>query len=609
MKMMGPSRNAEVFVCPKTGKVIGRQGKRRWAAWLLPAAGLISLAWFLVRVIPKPSRATYPCQRMALPIASGFVVWLVGLVTMVVAFRKAKEFGRQHRALVAVACMVVAVLAGLHTLFNVPAEPASAYTVPQTANTPVGVAKGICPGRVVLVHDPKAVNQAFKGEYQSDGHWWEARHNNQPAVDNIVSLAIRTVAGAGTDEAAWDAIFRYYNNTHGRGNVGYTAGEKINIKVNMVASAHNDGRVNLTTYVQTAYVENVSVSPWMILAMLRQLVNKAGVPQECISVGDPICFFPKHFWDACHPEFPNVKYLDLLGLLGRTKVLYTTSHPLYWSKPGVNPTNQDRMPTALAEATYHINIANCKAHEGGGVTLCGKNYYGLREPSASGYYELHGDLPYSTLPMSRYRTLVDLMGHADTGGKAILWMHDGLWGGNDAGTRPTKWSIPPCNNSWPGLILASQDPIAVESVGVDVLKTQWVGWYPNTVLATDDYLHEAALADDPPSGTFYDPERDGVRLSGMGTHEHWNNNTARQYTRNLSPMGTGIELRWFDVGDAGDANRDKTVNALDLTAVVSAMGKTWDQAGFDQKADLDFNGRVDISDLLAVINKFGTIYP
>ena len=42
-------------------------------------AGLVSLIWFLVRVIPKPSRASYPCQRAAAPLASGFVIWLVGL--------------------------------------------------------------------------------------------------------------------------------------------------------------------------------------------------------------------------------------------------------------------------------------------------------------------------------------------------------------------------------------------------------------------------------------------------------------------------------------------------------------------------------------------------
>ena len=58
---------------------------------------------------------------------------------------------------------------------------------------------------------------------------------------------------------------------------------------------------------------------------------------------------------------------------------------------------------------------------------------------------------------------------------------------------------------------------------------------------TDNYLHEAALADNPPSGTVYDPENDGIRLESLGVHEHWNNSTDKQYTRNLG-TGEGIEL-------------------------------------------------------------------
>jgi len=40
--------------------------------------GAGSLIWFLIRVIPKPSRATYPCQRAAFPLASSFIIWLTG---------------------------------------------------------------------------------------------------------------------------------------------------------------------------------------------------------------------------------------------------------------------------------------------------------------------------------------------------------------------------------------------------------------------------------------------------------------------------------------------------------------------------------------------------
>jgi hypothetical protein len=49
------------------------------------------------------------------------------------------------------------------------------------------------------------------------------------------------------------------------------------------------------------------------------------------------------------------------------------------------------------------------------------------------------------------------------------------------------------------------------------------------------------LANNPASGTFYDPGKTGSRLSSLGVHEHWNNPTDKQYSRNLG-TGTGIEL-------------------------------------------------------------------
>jgi hypothetical protein len=57
----------------------------------------------------------------------------------------------------------------------------------------------------------------------------------------------------------------------------------------------------------------------------------------------------------------------------------------------------------------------------------------------------------------------------------------------------------------------------------------------------DNYLHEAAQAGNPPSGTVYDPENDGIPLKSLGVHEHWNNSTDKQYSRNLG-TGEGIEL-------------------------------------------------------------------
>ena len=52
---------------------------------------ILATIWFLIRVIPKPSRATYPCMQVAAPIMSGFVIWILALSGATFAFKKAKH--------------------------------------------------------------------------------------------------------------------------------------------------------------------------------------------------------------------------------------------------------------------------------------------------------------------------------------------------------------------------------------------------------------------------------------------------------------------------------------------------------------------------------------
>ena len=56
----------------------------------------------------------------------------------------------------------------------------------------------------------------------------------------------------------------------------------------------------------------------------------------------------------------------------------------------------------------------------------------------------------------------------------------------------------------------------------------------------ENYLHEAAQAGDPPSGTHYGDGLGG-RVESLGVHEHWNNVREKRYSRNLGEA-EGIEL-------------------------------------------------------------------
>lgn len=53
--------------------------------------GLAATAWFLVRVIPKPSRAAYPCMRAAAPWMSSFVLYILSLVGGVSLWRRMRN--------------------------------------------------------------------------------------------------------------------------------------------------------------------------------------------------------------------------------------------------------------------------------------------------------------------------------------------------------------------------------------------------------------------------------------------------------------------------------------------------------------------------------------
>jgi len=401
---------------------------------------------------------------------------------------------------------------------------------------PAGEGKGIHPGRVVWVHDPAATN--WQGP--SNGHWWEPSHTNQKEVDQMVSRALRGLTGEATDAAAWDKLFRHFNKTNGKGDRGYKPGEKVAIKVNLVGMIRDGGAVDPDTLALVRRKDYMNTSPQMMLALLRQLVKVAGVREADISLGDTLAVFANEYYDPLHSEFPNVRYVDGLGKLGRVRAL-PSAVPFYWS---CRPTGvkQDYLTDFIADATYLINLANLKSHTEAGVTLCAKNHYGslVRGPEDRGYYDMH-DASFNKEPNS-YRPLVDLMGHAHVGGKTVLYMIDGLYPGKHGrDDAPRKWKSAPFNGHWAASLLVSEDPVAIDSVGFDFLWTEWTD-YPRAS-GVDDYLNEAAQAERPPSGTFYDPDHVAsvTQPASLGVHEHWNNAEEKKYSRNLG-LGKGIEL-------------------------------------------------------------------
>jgi hypothetical protein len=97
----------------------------------------------------------------------------------------------------------------------------------------------------------------------------------------------------------------------------------------------------------------------------------------------------------------------------------------------------------------------------------------------------------------------------------------------------------PFNNDWACSLLSSIDPVAIDAVALDFLRSEWPD-APDMAFS-DQYLFEAARADDPPSGTRYDPQKNNIPVKSLGVMEHWNNAGEKKYSRNLGKVN-GIDL-------------------------------------------------------------------
>jgi uncharacterized protein (DUF362 family) len=486
--------------------------------------GITSTIWFLIRVIPKPQRATYPCMRAAAPLMSGFVIWLIATVGAAFAFVKAKQRWREMRYIAA----LLFVIAGFGlTFFMTPDNKAEANTnsselkIWYKPNVPLGIARGMYPGRVAWGHNPKVAS--WDG---TTGFWWEDRFNNQTEADKLFAQTLFTLTNAKNEKKAWNDLFRYFNKTKRGIESGYKAGQKIAIKINQNNTYSLDSN------------NEINANPHLIVSLLKSLVNQAGVPQENITVTDPSRFITDNIYDKCHAAFPNVRYVDHNGGKGREKAEFVENAIPYSVDNGKV---RQGLATCIVEADYVINLALMKGHVSQGVTLCAKNYFGCtsieddwRKNSHSSGFSQNKDGSH------KYLVFVDFLGHKDLGEKTMLFLVDGIYSNKFVDKVPAfKWKLAPFNNSWPNSLFASQDGVAIDAVVLDFIITEW----PDApdMMYSDYSVNESALADNPPSGTVYDPERDGTRLPSLGVSEHWNNPADKKYSRNLK-TGKGIEL-------------------------------------------------------------------
>src|ERR1700746_2815934 len=146
--------------------------------------------------------------------------------------------------------------------------------------SPLGVPRGVVPGRVTWAHDPGAV------KWDGTGSWWTDANNDQSVIDRMVSRSICGLTNQKSDAQALNSIFRYFNRTHGRGDAGYKAGEKVAIKANL----------NNTTDHGT--IARLYSSPHLIFSLVRQLTSPGRVPESSITIFDSSRSIPGNLYDT-----------------------------------------------------------------------------------------------------------------------------------------------------------------------------------------------------------------------------------------------------------------------------------------------------------------------
>ena len=222
----------------------------------------------------------------------------------------------------------------------------------------------------------------------------------------------------------------------------------------------------------------------MIIALLNQLVNVAGVAQNDIYIGDPIRPFTDFLYTRCTAAFPNVHYMDAFGLAGRELATYTGPAAMFYSnhppecingvtEPGVEMT--DQVADYIYNADYFINLSDLKREGSVGSTLAGKNHFGVMNRSPAHVHDyIHGPNGWET-GWGDYNVLVDDLGNKYLGGAypAVYDRWSLRWFCGPMATSRCRKNGVPCRRTgspgWPSSLFVSHDPIAMDSVGLDFL--------------------------------------------------------------------------------------------------------------------------------------------
>jgi hypothetical protein len=452
--------------CPKSGRVIGIN-QVAWPKCFFILTGIIATVWYLIRVIPNPSRANYPCHQSSAPFRLSFLAYAAALVGSFFAFWKAGGFFRTTRSAATKNLLTISIIGATVLLLG----------AVQSAFAVTGTGKGIFPGRVSWVYNSKAAL------WTGTGNYWDAALNPQAEYDKSFTAGIESLTGVTGNTAAWNLLFKYFNDRHGRAGTGYTSGDKIFIKINQNNTSNPGGGIS-----------GSNGNPQTAAAICRSLVN-AGVPPADIYLGDPSRAVTTNISNAVKAVNSAINIADYFNNGGSSPI--TLGY-------GLN----NKVSNVVLNSRYMINCALMKGH-GDKPTFCGKNLFGVTG--------LFNDASKNNHPNSNDAWGL-LMVHKSVGDKTVLWFMDAMYPNvNLNGIPNAKVNVPViAKNTQLASFIMSIDGAANESVAYDffqaIYNTRW----------DDGYVKYVAN-------------------NGGGVYDVWDAN--KKYTRDRDPNANGIELK------------------------------------------------------------------
>ncbi len=530
--------------------------------------GILSTIWLILRTGRRPDRIRYPCQQLAAANSLMFLGWLGGIFSGHYLYRKFKG-----QPVVKIGLPIVLIFLFILGYKSFGIDIVKNFSFAQSYDH-----APICPGgncatwpkpRVVSIKNTDAVIPATVGNcpspYTASSCYFTDQQVNQTVVENMLDQAVTTMTGRGSVSLAWTKLF---SDKFGS---DYQAGKKIGIKINFNNSASgygNAGRYNPL--------------PQTVVALLKQLRDKKGVPEENIYLYDCSRAFYAYFTDNIYQKgFTKIHYV---GTRIDSSYPVVKEPPRQGSLVKLTP-HHDMYICAQVEDTfdYIINLPLLRPHGGAGVTLGFKNHLGSFYTGTGGYSieTLHTPIynPGSAIDISH--PLVQLNGLTANGfseirDKTVLTLVDGLYSNNNNNTDPP-------NVIYETLILG-QDPVAVDSVMFDHLRT----FSQRPTVVSQNYLHAAAQA-------------------GLGVHEHWNTST-KKYSQidyvsclencvGVSPQPSSSSWPSSSVTSPaspfspGDVNHDGLINHDDLVLVILNFSRQPTQVPnyFDPMVDAKIN--------------------